>query len=234
MSDNKFAEMEGKTLFDQQGEKIGKVNALYLDEDSTEPKWATISSGLFGAQHHLMPLEGVSENEDGLVTSHSKETIMNAPHIDVDEHLDEAEAGRLRSHYSMNDGDESERQDTGGVSRDHAMTRSEEELRVGTERHEVGRVRLRKYIVTENQQFDVPVEREVLRVERQPMNGQSDTAAEIHEDEQEVVLHSERPVVNKEVVSKERVRMVRDTVQEQQPVFGEVRKEVVEEERTDK
>lgn len=112
------------------------------------------------------------------------------------------------------------------------MTRSEERLRVGTETVETGRMRLRKYVVTENQDVTVPVSREEVRLEREPITesniGRATTGADITEEEHEVTLHAERPVVDKETVPVERVRVDTETVTDQERVSGEVRKERIE------
>jgi len=122
--------------------------------------------------------------------------------------------------------------DTSGPTTDEAMTRSEEELRVGKESREAGRARLRKYVVTENVETTVPVQREEVRIEREPITeGNIDNAMDgpaISEEEHEVVLHEEQPVVEKRAVPKERVRLDKETVTEQETVEGEVRKERIE------
>ena len=109
--------------------------------------------------------------------------------------------------------------DTSGPTTDQAMTRSEEELRVGTQTREAGRVRLRKYVTTEQVTQTVPVQREEIRVEREPITDANLDAAtsgpDISEEEHEVTLHEETPVVQKRVVPRERVRLDTDTVTEQ-------------------
>src|SRR4051812_38909610 len=98
------------------------------------------------------------------------------------------------------------------------MTRSEEELRVGTERRQTGTARLRKYVVTENVTQTVPVRREEVRLEREPITDANiDDAMDgpaISDEEHEVVLHEEQPVVDKRVVPKERVRLDKEAVAE--------------------
>jgi uncharacterized protein (TIGR02271 family) len=115
---------------------------------------------------------------------------------------------------------------------DDAMTRSEEEMHVGVERRETGRARLRKYVVTEEESYTVPVRHEEVRVEREPITDANRDAAlsgpEITEADHEVVLHEERPVVETEVVPKERVRMTTDERTEEETVRGQVRKERIE------
>jgi len=112
------------------------------------------------------------------------------------------------------------------------MTRSEEELRVGTAQREQGRVRLRKYVTTEQVQQTVPVQRERVRVEREPITDANRDAAtsgpDISEEEHEVILREEEPVVEKRVVPRERVRLDKDTVTDEERVVEQVRKEQVE------
>jgi uncharacterized protein (TIGR02271 family) len=122
--------------------------------------------------------------------------------------------------------------DVSGRETDSAMTRSEEELRVGTTQRETGRARLRKYIVSDTVTETVPVSREEVRVEREPITeanvGQATSGPELSEEEHEVTLRAEEPIVEKRVVPKERVRLDKDTVTEQETVSADVRKEEVE------
>ncbi|MEO6998460.1 MAG: YsnF/AvaK domain-containing protein, partial [Terracoccus sp.] len=112
---------------------------------------------------------------------------------------------------------------------DEAMTRSEEQLKVGTTTREAGKARLRKYVVTEEQTVTVPVAREEVRLEREPITdanvGDATAGAEISEEEHEVTLHEEQVVVNKEAVPVERVKLGTETVTEEQQVTEQVRKE---------
>jgi uncharacterized protein (TIGR02271 family) len=121
--------------------------------------------------------------------------------------------------------------DTSGPTTDEAMTRSEERLRVGTENVQAGRARLRKYVVTENVSTTVPVSHEEVRVEREPITDANRDAAlsgpAISEEEHEVTLHAERPVVAKEAVPVERVRLGTETFTEEQRVSEQVRKEQI-------
>jgi uncharacterized protein (TIGR02271 family) len=122
--------------------------------------------------------------------------------------------------------------DTSGPTTDDAMTRSEEELRVGTTQREAGRARLRKYVVTENVTKTVPVEREEVRIEREPITdanaGDAMSGADISDEEHEVVLHEEQPVVEKRVVPQERVRLDKDVHTDEETVSEDVRKERIE------
>jgi uncharacterized protein (TIGR02271 family) len=121
--------------------------------------------------------------------------------------------------------------DTSGPTTDDAMTRSEEQLRVGKEQVVAGRARLRKHIVTENQTVTVPVSHEEVTLEREPITdanvGQATAGPDLSEEEHEVQLTEERVVVDKETVPVERVRLGTETVTEDQRVSEDVRKEEI-------
>ncbi len=135
-------------------------------------------------------------------------------------------------------GRESVGRDTSGRETDDAMTRSEEELNVGTRQREAGRARLRKYVVTENVTKTVPVQREEVRIEREPITdanrGDAMSGGDLTEEEHEVTLHEDEVVVDKNVVPQERVRMGKETVSEDREVSEEVRKEQIETEGTER
>jgi uncharacterized protein (TIGR02271 family) len=115
-----------------------------------------------------------------------------------------------------------------------AMTRSEEELKVDTKQVPRGQAGVRKRVVTEQQHRTVPVEREELRVQREPIPaGEGDSDAEVSADERTIELREEQPVVDKRVVPKERVRIGKEVVRDQKHVSEPVRKERVDVERPD-
>ncbi|RZS79414.1 uncharacterized protein (TIGR02271 family) [Motilibacter rhizosphaerae] len=119
--------------------------------------------------------------------------------------------------------------DTSGPTTDSAMTRSEERLRAGTETVEAGRARLRKWVETEQESVTVPVTKERARLVTEPITdanaGQAYDGPAISEEEHEVVLREERPVVATEAVPVERVRLETEQETRQETVTGEVRKE---------
>jgi uncharacterized protein (TIGR02271 family) len=254
----------GLTAVDQQGNKIGSVGQVYLNDQTGQPDWVTVNTGLFGMRESFAPLAGSSVDGDRLVLPFDKDVVKDAPDIADSEHLDVDEQEGLYAYYGryvtgLRSGSvgggvgggvgrgtagtysgvddlrgevRGEGYDTSGASTDDAMTRSEEQLRVGTEQVQAGRARLRKYVVTEQQSVQVPVTREEVRVEREPITDTNRGAAlsgpDISEEEHEVVLHEERPVVQTEAVPVERVRLGTETVTEEQTVTGQVRKEQVE------
>ena len=114
---------------------------------------------------------------------------------------------------------------------DGAMTRSEEQLRVATERYAAKRVRVVKYVVTEEVQITVPIRREEIRIEEIPLDDGAPAPTGVLDAvgtgglPETIVLHTERPVVSTEVVPVERVRLRTEWVQEQTQVRDEVRRE---------
>jgi uncharacterized protein (TIGR02271 family) len=259
-------EMSGATVTGRDGEKLGKVETVYLDNETQRPEWAAVKTGLFGGHVSLVPLATAQYDDGHLQVPYTKDEVQNAPHHDPGQELSVDDERQLFTHYGVDyDGDTATARsegtptggdtgirdrderagtgdrdgrdgtvghDTSGPTTDQAMTRSEEELHVGTETRERGRARLRKYVVTENVTQTVPVSREEVRIEREPITEENAPAAHdgpaISEEEHEVVLHEERPVVGKETVAKERVRMDTETHRDQEQVSDEVRKEQIE------
>jgi uncharacterized protein (TIGR02271 family) len=265
-----WTDLIGSTAVDVDGEKVGKVGQIYLDDTTGQPAWVTVSTGMFGMRESLAPLYNAQPRNGELQLAVTKQLIKDAPNVDTDEHLSEADTHTLYQHYAGYLGSAGEdgygtgtdgadagytdtvrtdagtagtagygdadvtgardRDTSGGVT-DDAMTRSEERLRVGTENVAAGRARLRKYVVTENVTQTVPVSHEEVRVEREPITeanaGAAMSGPGISEDEHEVTLRAERPVVEKEAVPVERVRLGTETVTEEHQVNEEVRKEQI-------
>ncbi|HEY8583792.1 MAG TPA: PRC and DUF2382 domain-containing protein [Capillimicrobium sp.] len=247
----------GSELRSSDGEKIGTVEEIYLDRESGEPEWIAVKTGLFGSNHSFVPIEGASYADGAVSVPHGRDTVKDAPNVSADGELSPEEEGRLYQHYGRDyqefsgvdttettgrfdreDASGTVGHDTSGPTTDNAMTRSEEELEVGKTQRESGRARLRKYVVTENVETTVPVQREEVRVEREPITdanvGDAMDGPAISEEEHEVVLHEEQPVVGKRTVPKERVRLDKDTVTEERQVSEEVRKERIEAEGVDR
>jgi uncharacterized protein (TIGR02271 family) len=230
-------EWQGRTIVGSDGEKIGKVSEIYLDGQTNKPEWATVSSGLFGTKSHFVPLAGASPDGEDVRVQVGKEQVKNAPSVDPDGELSEHEEQQLFEHYGVPYTAAGSTTAKGAPQRDargsdDGMTRSEEELHVGRRQQEAGRARLRKYVVTEQVQKTVPVQREEVRVEREPITDanreQAMSGAEISEGEHEVTLHEEEVVVEKRAVPKERVSLGKETVTDEREVSEEVRKERIE------
>ena len=238
------------------GDKIGSIGQVYADDDNGQPTWVTAKTGLFGTSESFVPLEGARVEGGDILVPYTKDQVKDAPRVDTDAHLEPSEEDRLYAHYGLSGGgrtysdaaagrDSDYREadyadtdrgtvghDTSGPTTDDAMTRSEERLNVGTEKEATGRARLRKYVTTENVTQTVPVQREEVRIEREPITdanrGSAFSGPDISEEEHEVVLHEERPIVEKETVPVERVRLNTETVTDEVTVDEQVRKERIE------
>jgi uncharacterized protein (TIGR02271 family) len=244
--------MEGQTAVDVNGAKLGKVGQIYVDDRTGQPLWVTITTGMFGTKQSFAPLYGSRSDGGDLQLAVTKDMVTDAPGIEADGHIEDSENEALYSYYDGYLGgtaqgqgqgyagdtrddlagrDGIQGQDTSGPATDDAMTRSEERLHVGTEQTEAGRARLRKYVVTENVTQTVPVSHEEVRLEREPITGANRGAAtsgsHISEEEHEVTLHAERPVVSKDTVPVERVRLGTQTVTEEHEVSETLRKEQI-------
>jgi uncharacterized protein (TIGR02271 family) len=251
----------GRNAIDPDGDKIGTVDNIYLDDDSGEPEFALVNTGLFGMRSSFVPLSGAELTSDGdLRVAHHKDTVKDAPNVDQDGHLEPDQERELFDYYGartsghstdgargdqraadltadraesdlVDRGGETVGHDVSGPETDDAMTRSEEELHVGKTERETGRVRLRKHVVTEHVTKSVPIQREEVHIEREPITDANAGAATdgpaISEEEHEVVLHAEEPVVEKRTVPKERVRLDKDVVTENVEVEDEVRHEEI-------
>ena len=237
----------GTAVYSSDGDKIGSVEEIFVDEETGQPEWVTTGTGLLGTKKAVVPVQAADLREDGLYVPYSKDQVQGAPDVDLGgEEIAQADEQALYSHYGLGYSERSS--DTGlpegtagmaagtaGVSegttatpeREGEVTRTEEELQVGKRETEAGRARLRKWVETEPVEADVELRREAARVTRQPIE-QPVSGAELGEQEVEVPLRAEEPVVEKETVAKERIGLKKDVETERETVGDEVRKERVE------
>ena len=316
ITEEQLSSIRGTTVYDADGDKVGKAGEVYLDDATGRPEWLTVNTGLFGSHESFIPLADATVSGDEVRVPYDKAKIKDAPRVAADGHLEPSEEEELYRYYGVGSGqgsmsggmtegttggvgqgttgevaggaagvaggmaggvdrdrdgreglvdrvedratdrdrdgvrdrdetvttgratsgladDTNEHgtrgRDTSGPTTDDAMTRSEEELRVGTQTRESGRARLRKYVVTEQQTVTVPVSHEEVTLQREPITdanrGSAMDGPAISEEEHEVTLHEEVPVVSKEARPVERVRAATETVTGQQEVSDEVRKE---------
>jgi uncharacterized protein (TIGR02271 family) len=259
-NENEASQAIGKTVYSGEGDKIGKVGQVFLDDQTGQPEFLTVNTGMFGTSESFVPVEGASIDGDNVSVPYGKDKVKDAPRVDLDgNHLDESDERRLYEYYgrgydagtsngapdaSAGDREDAyagqqqtgnqhtEGYDTSGPTTDDAMTRSEENLNVGTTSQAAGRARLRKYVTTENETVTVPVKKERAVLESEPVTAANiDDATDgpgISEEEHEVVLNEERVTVDKTVDPVERVRLGTETVTDEETVNEEVRKEHIE------
>ena len=247
---NAVLQSRGSAVVSSDGEKIGSIEDIYLDRETEEPEWALVKTGLFGSNGTFVPLAEATMTGSDITVPYGKDQVKSAPNMAPDGELTQEQEAELYSYYGLEYADyrsdtglpqgqkdevwdeDAVGRDTSGPTTDDAMTRSEEELRVGKATREAGTARLKKYVVTENVTQTVPVQREEVRIETEPITDanidQASSGPDISDEEHEVVLHEEEPVVEKRTVPKERVRLSKDTVTEEHAVSEEVRKEQIE------
>jgi len=242
------SEIVDRTAVDPSGDKIGTVFDVYLDNDSGQPEWLAVNTGMFGTKVSFVPIAGASIVDEDVMVAYTKDQVKDAPRADADGELSAEEEEALYTHYgrgtasfagteSRDDVDDVDMtsdmgEDTSGQTTDDAMTRSEEELDVNTTTRQKGTARLRKWIETEDVHMVVPIRREKARMVTETITDENRDAAmsggDLTSDEHEVTLSEEVIDVQKTVVPKERVRLETDVETEEVAVDEEVRKERIE------
>ena len=287
------------TAYDKDGEKLGDVNEVFVDDQSGQPTFVEVNHGLFGMNSSLVPLRGHDFSGDDLKLGFSKDRIKDAPDFDSDKPLTPEAQSDIFKHYGLENAHDvtdykdsnldSKRDAQAGADKDHNLTagagaaagagvagagvagahadekkaathttdaaaterkagvaddaaaartnndgeliRSEEQLNVNKERVASGEARLRKYVVTDTESVEVPVEREEVRVERTPINAEDaknyNGAISGGSEEASVTLHEERVNVNKETVPVEKINLKKDTVRDTETHTEELRKEQI-------
>ncbi|MEU8394971.1 PRC and DUF2382 domain-containing protein [Nonomuraea sp. NPDC048892] len=278
------------------GQSIGKVGQVYLNDRTGEPEWVTVRTGFFGMKQTFVPLANARRSGEEIRVPFDKEMIKGAPNIDVDGRLSLNEEADLYRYYGMHPSDiprqrpgetrtrepitgesaerraglagettgdmprgtsgemgggtsgemssgltggamgaampgTTGRETSGGLrdERDIDMIRSEERIHIGKESRESGRVHLHKYVDTEVVRETIPLSHEEVVIEREVIReGETAGTFEIGEEDREMILHEERPVVGKETRPVERVHVHKQDVQHEETVEGQVRKERLE------
>jgi len=250
ISQDQARDIIGADLTSSDGDKLGKIGQVYLDDQTGQPEWVTVNTGLFGTKESFVPLTQAEVRGDSVTVPYAKSQIKDAPSVDVDGgHLSQDEEAALYTHYGLSYGEarsdsglaesgtadytsrdrDAVGYDTSGPTTDDAMTRSEEQVRAGTEKVQTGKARLRKWVETEDVNITVPVTKEKARLETEPITdanrGDALSGPDLSEEEHEVTLTEERPVVAKETVPVERVRLTTETQQTEETVSTTARKE---------
>jgi uncharacterized protein (TIGR02271 family) len=238
MSMESLQSARGQTVYGADGDKIGSIEELFVDEQTGKPEWVGVGTGMLGTKRVLVPVVGMEPSDDGFRVPYSKGQVKGTPDIDSEEISQETEA-QLYSHYGLEYGES--RSDTGlpeggaptGRAPESAtvgeadVVRSEEELNVGKRETARGRARLHKWVESEPVEMDVELKQETARVSRESID-QPVSGAEIGDETIEVELRGEEAMVQKETVAKERIGIEKDVTTQKETVRDEVRKERVE------
>ena len=246
----RLPELLGNTLRGADGD-LGAGRALYVDHTDGDPTFAVVDT----EPARFVPLVGAQVEEDGTVTvPYDQERVRTAPEVDPELDLTPGDEDRLYVPYGirteLQEEDEEpepeappmpvgpadaaaqaqEPEPAAGPAPEglpDELALSAERLRVDTTRSEVGRARVHKRVVTQTQSVVVPLRSEEVVVERMAVDGEA-TGAELGEEVYDVPLTSEAPVVSKETVVVERVRLGTRTVTDEVTVTEEVGREELE------
>ena len=256
---NRIEDLANATAYDVDGDKVGGVKDVYVNDTTGQPDFVSVSHGLFGGGDSIVPLRGHTLRDGELHLAFPKERIEDAPELDENGHLTTEDQEAFYRHYGLEGtqdvttyetdnnrfaeagaagtgaaagagyaaGEREVETDRRDVADNGEIIRSEEQLNVSKDRVETGQVRLRKYVVNETETVEVPVEREEVRVVREPITDadRANYDGNIGEQEASVTLHEDRVNVSKESVPVEKVSLEKDTVQDTERVSEEVRKE---------
>jgi len=97
------ADWHGKTLIDRDGERIGKLQDVYVDVETDEPQFATVKEGFIGRHLTFVPLGGIQIGPDDLQVAVTKERVRSAPEIGLHgEELSQADESTLYHHFELN------------------------------------------------------------------------------------------------------------------------------------
>jgi PRC-barrel domain/Domain of unknown function (DUF2382) len=180
----------GRTVLDRDGERLGKLGAVYLDEEG-RPAFGGVRTGLFGHRESVVPLHEAAAEGDDLRVPYGADEVSSAPNVDPEVELSREEEAELLAHFGEGDAGTDARRATGGavsagqaadatdtssapergegLQEGEGMVRSEEEVDVSAgPMRPSERVRLRKVLVTEHVEKTVPVRREEIRLETEP------------------------------------------------------------------
>src|ERR671926_566577 len=94
----------GKDVYDASGSKIGSASEVYLDDESGQPEWVTVRTGLFGTKESFVPIRDADLTDDGVRVPVTKDQVKDAPKIDAEGHLSPQEEEELYRYYGMGGG----------------------------------------------------------------------------------------------------------------------------------
>jgi len=103
INESDYGSVVGCTAYASDGDKIGKVGQLYLDDETGAPEFITVNTGLFGTSESFVPVAEASFSGDRLTVPFSKDKVKDAPNVDLgpQEHLDQSEEARLYEYYGL-------------------------------------------------------------------------------------------------------------------------------------
>src|SRR3712207_1725282 len=104
INETQIQQVIGTTAIDADGDKIGKVSEVYLDDETGRPEWATVHTGLFGTKETFVPLAEAELSGEQLRVPYDKAKVKDAPKVDTDGHLSPQEEQELYRYYGLGAG----------------------------------------------------------------------------------------------------------------------------------
>jgi hypothetical protein len=101
MTDANAFDWEGETVLDREGEKVGKIEEIFLVEETGRPEWALVKLGRLKGHTTLVPLTRASPSEKGVAVHVAKDVISGAPEVDADGEPSEQQVNALYRHYGI-------------------------------------------------------------------------------------------------------------------------------------
>jgi uncharacterized protein (TIGR02271 family) len=252
--ENRFADY---AVYDQYYEKIGKVDVLFINEaDQPEYIGVKMGLFGTKSTLIPFEVVRVNDRRKLVEIAGDKDVIQEAPAFDDDQEITPELEGQIRCHFGLKGptagteagaaygGYYGTDRDTGvgttagkvpttpprtsvGDEEDLRVQRAEEELKVGTRKREVGKVRVHKRVRTERERLRVPKRREEITVERVPVGDEPSPEVEIADEEIRVPVIEEEVVVEKRPVAKEEIRIRKEIVEDSEVIEEEVRREEI-------
>jgi sporulation protein YlmC with PRC-barrel domain len=149
-------EWHGRTVVGTDGDKLGKIEQIYFDQETNRPEWALIDTGMFAGKSSFMPLQGATSDGEQVTAAYSKDQVKAAPQIKPTRTISQAEEAELYRHYGVEYGES--RSGSGLPERSPTGANGEPGI---TE----GQGRLKKHLVSERVTGVMPSERDNVVVE---------------------------------------------------------------------
>lgn len=236
------SQLFGYDVLDSGDSKVGSVDGVWVDDATNRPEFIAVKTGWLFGKNHLMPVEqaqidGASRT---IHVPYGQDQIKNGPSFDTSSSLSAGDEEQVYGYYGMRRSTESS--PTGYASaggpikaqvptrtgNGQDMTLSEEELQVGKREVQSGNVRLRKIVRTEHKEIPVELRHEEVEIERVPVSDGQVPGTAFQEQEIDVPLMQEEPVVAIEAHVREQVHVGKNVQSETRTVGGDVRREEAE------
>lgn len=224
----------GLPAVDRAQQPVGAIADVYLSRASGEPEFVLLELG--GGAQTPVPLTNARLTGGVLHLDIDADRVAAAPPADGGEELTPEYEVRLYEHYGHDapavapDAAATTELQGAGDDESAEMTVSEEQLVVDTQARPTERVRVRKRVVTEEVTLTIPLRREELVIEREPIEpgtAEAPADAQIVDAEFDFLLLAEQPVIEKRIVPVEQIRVRKDVIVEEELVSDQVRKERV-------